>query len=276
MKTYHYFLNGKILPADQAFLSVRDIGILRGFGIFDFFRTYKGKPLLMEKYLERFHRSAQAMNLPLKHAVDELKNIISELLEKNDSLQAGIRLILTGGISPDAFSPAQPNFAILVEPLHFPSDEVFQKGIKLITHQYQREWSRIKTTNYLSAILLQPKIKAEKAFDVLFHFNREVREVSRSNVFLIKDQKVITPEQHILLGVTRKKVIELASQHYQVEERTISMDEIATADEFFMTGTTKKVLPVVQIDQHRIHEGKPGPVTRHLMKIFADFEESIL
>ena len=269
----YYFLNGNTIPEDKAVISVRDIAILRGFAIFDFFRTVNGRPFMMDDYLKRFQKSAALMDLPLHYSIEDLKKIINNLLKKNAVKEAGIRLVLTGGESENAFVPAEPNFMILIEPVHFPDAAFYENGIKLITHHYQREWSNIKTTNYISAIKLIKQCRIENAFDVLYYFNNEVKEVTRSNVFLVKDNKIITPDKDILYGITRKKVLELASGHYVVQERSVSFDEIKGADEFFMTGTTKKVLPVIQIDDIRIADRKPGPVTRHLMRLFSDFEK---
>jgi branched-subunit amino acid aminotransferase/4-amino-4-deoxychorismate lyase len=272
MNNQSFFLNDQILPADQASINIKDISILRGFAIFDFFRTVEFKPLMMDGYLQRFINSANLMDLPLNYSKEHIAEIIYHLIEKNEFRQAGVRLVLTGGYSENAFLPAEPNFMILIEPVKLPPKDWFEKGIKLLSHQYQREWSQIKTTNYLTSIKLAPKCKAAQAIDVLYHNQGELREVSRSNVFVIKDGKIATPGKHVLQGITRAKVIELATQHYPTEERPVTMQEVWQADEIFMTGTTKKVLPVVQIDEKKIADGKPGPISNHIMQLFSEFE----
>lgn len=110
--------------------------------------------------------------------------------------------------------------------------------------------------------------------DVLYHKNGEVSEVSRSNFFVVKNGTVITPDKHVLYGITRKKTIQLAKEICPVEERTVTIGEVANADECFITGTTKKVMPVVEIDGKPIGNGKPGRITRQLMALFRDFEEN--
>ncbi len=272
MQELYYFLNHRIIKASEANISIRDISVLRGFGIFDFFRTQNGRPFLIDDYLDRFTNSAKLIGLPLHLSKSEIKSMVSDLLKKNQIQEAGIRLILTGGESPNAFIPTTPNFAILIENLHWPSKEWFEKGIKLITYNYQREFSQIKTTNYLTAILLQERIKSEGAMDVLYCHADEIREVTRSNFFLIKNGAIITPNEHILFGITRKKVIEIAKLYYPLEERTVRKEEIEQADESFMTGTTKKITPVVNIDGTLIGNGQPGKITRHLMEMFEKFE----
>jgi len=271
-----FFLNDEIVPADKATIGITDISILRGFAIFDFFRTVKFKPLLMDGYLQRFINSAKMMELPLNYHQKDLENIIHQLIEKNEMAEAGVRLVLTGGYSENAFLPSDPNFMILIEPVKLPPREWFENGIKLLTHHYQREWSQIKTTNYLTSVKLAPLCRQKKAVDVLYHYQGQLREVSRSNVFLIKNGVIATPAEGVLLGITRAKVIQLAKQHYKVEERAISMEEVFEADEVFMTGTTKKVLPVVQLDEKIIANGKPGVISNHLVSLFNEFEQQYI
>ena len=269
-----FFVNNDFLPESQALLSVKDIGLLRGFAIFDFFRTVNHRPLMMVPYLRRFIRSAQLMELPLDYTEEQLAVFITRLINENSHLrEAGIRLILTGGYSENAFLPTAPNFAILVEPVKLPPKEWYQNGIRLITHAYQREFSEIKTTNYLTAVKMAAACQKVGAVDVMYHHQGELREVSRSNVFVVKDGVISTPAAHILMGITRQKVIELAKPHYLVEERPVLMKEVFEADELFMTGTTKRVLPVVQVDERRINTKMPGPVTRHLLQLFTQFEQ---
>jgi branched-chain amino acid aminotransferase len=271
-----FFLNNEIVPAEKANIGIKDIGILRGFAIFDFFRTVNFKPMMMDGYLQRFINSAKMMDLPLHYLQKDLENIILLLIEKNDYAEAGVRLVLTGGYSDNAFLPAQPNFMILIEPVKLPPNEWFENGIKLLTHHYQREWSQIKTTNYLTSVKLAPRCRQKGAVDVLYHYQGQLREVSRSNVFVVKNGVIATPDDGVLLGITRAKVIQLAKQHYQVEERAVSMEEVFEADEIFMTGTTKKVLPVVQIDEKLIANGKPGSISNHLVGLFNEFEQQYI
>ncbi len=268
----NFFLNGHILSADKATIGIKDIAILRGFAIFDFFRTIDHIPLMMDGYLKRFINSARLMDLPLPYSKAQLAEIIFHLIEKNELPEAGVRMVLTGGYSENAFIPAEPNFMILIEPVKLPHPAWFTNGIKLLSHHYQREWSQIKTTNYLTSIKLAPKCKAANAVDVLYHYQGELREVSRSNVFIIKDGKIATPKDHVLQGITRAKVIQLAARNYPVEERPVTMQEVWQADEIFMTGTTKKVLPVVQIDDKKIADGIPGTISNHILQMFNEFE----
>jgi len=270
----YFFLNGEILPASQAKLNITDLALLRGFGIFDFLRTYNKKPFLIDRYLNRFYNSAVHVGLQIPYGKEKMKEIINSLLDINKIFEAGIRMVLTGGYTSNGYTPGEPNIFILIEKINFPTEENYSNGIKLYFYEHQRELSFIKSINYLSPISLRNKIKEADAYDVLYHFNGKIREVSRSNFFMVKDNKILTPDTDILLGITRASVIQLAEKYYQVEGREVRIEELWEADEAFMTGTTKKVLPVIRIGDHSIGNSVPGTVTKHLMELYSEFENN--
>ena len=271
----YFFLNGEILPAANATVRITDLALLRGFGIFDIMRTHQGKPFLMDRYLDRFFKSARLVDLEVPYQREFIREVIRNLLEKNQIYEAGIRMVLTGGYTENGYTPSTPNFFILIEKINFPPAENYEQGIKLYLYHHQRELSQIQSINYISPISIRGKIKAANAYDVLYYFNDQVLEVSRSNFFIVRDGKIITPDSNILLGITRASVIEMAKKHYKVEERVITAAELWQADEAFMTGTTKKVLPVNQVGEKIIGNGSPGPITRHLMELYKDFENNL-
>ena len=266
------YLNGEIVEYDKAFLHISDLAILRGYGVFDFFRTQNGKPFLMQEHLERFINSADYFELPLPVSQDQLKSIIQNLLNLNHFEESGIKLLITGGYSEDGITPGTPNFFVDVQPLALPPKSHFSQGIKLIAHKYIRDFPEIKSVNYITSIRLHKQIFEAEAVDVLYHYQDIISESSRSNFFLVKDNKIITTDRNILKGITRKKVLALAGPYYAIEERPAYFKEIKSADEAFITGTTKKVMPVVKVDDTIIGSGEPGKVTQHLMQLFAQFE----
>ena len=268
-----YFFNGETLPATDVKLHVSDLGVLRGYGIFDFFRTSQGRPLFMEDYIARFLRSAKAFNFNHSYNDDSIKAEVNKLVALNGFSESGIKLVMTGGYSENGFDPGEPNFIVFVDEFIPPNPEHIEKGVKLITHEYIREFPSVKSTNYLTALMLAPRCKEVGAVDVLYHDGKIISEVTRSNFFIIKNGKVITPGDKILMGVTRGKTVELAKKHYQVEEREVALKEIFEADEAFITSSTKRLMPVVDIDGSVIGDGKPGKITRHLEALFIDFEK---
>ena len=269
-----FFLNGKIIKAIDAFLHITDIALLRGFGIFDFCRTQKGIPFLLDKYLNRFYNSARHVDLEIPYSQEFIKASIQELIQKNGIMEAGIRMVMTGGYTENGFTPGEPNFFIIIEKINFPGQSLYDNGIKLLFLEHQRELSHIKSINYLTPISIRNTIQKAKAYDVLYHSKGNVLEVSRSNIFIIRDGTIITPARNILEGITRSSVLKLAKEYYPVEEREIPVQELLLADEVFMTGTTKRVLPVSTIDDHIFGNGKPGVITNRLKTIYKEYEMS--
>lgn len=257
----YVWINNSLIPSDQATLNVADLAVQRGYGIFDFFKTIDAKPVFLEDHLDRFFRSALFMRLALKQSRDEVRSKILQLINKNSFTESGIKVILTGGFSPDGFNIAEPNLIISQQEFIIPKT-MPKKGINILTHEYQRQFSEAKTLDYLQAIWLQPILKEKMADDVLYYSDGLIRECPRANIFIVtKDHKVITPENGMLQGVSRKHVLEISSGLFETEARDVSMDDLRNAEEVFITSTTKNILPVVQIDGKRIGNGDPGKVT---------------
>jgi len=266
------FADGQIISTEKASIHPMDLSFIRGYGIFDFFRTVNFKALFLDNYLDRFFASAEKTFLPLDYSRAELKAVIQDLIEKNNLKEGGIRMLLSGGISPNHFSPAKGKLYIFAESLIFPAQEKYDIGIKLLSLEYVRPIAEIKTTNYALPVWDSMRWKDAGAEDVLYHMNGNVSESSRSNFFIVKDGIISTPDAHVLMGITRKHVIELVGE---VQIRPISMQEVLNADETFITSTTKVLLPVIQIDEHEIGTGKPGPVSLDLLAKFRELEKEL-
>lgn len=267
------FLNGKILPFDNAYISLDDIGLLRGYSVFDFLRTYNGKPFLLKEHLSRLRNSAKALSLTVPLTDTEIGRTIEVLLQKNKLQEAQIRILLTGGraIHGMQYDPAHPTFAILIEPLALPPSHCYTKGAKLMTNIYARQVYHAKTTDYLNAVKLASVREQQKAIEILYLSDCKVLECSTSNFFIVKDQTVITPKESILLGITRGVVLQKLAQEIPTKERTIAVEELWEADEAFITATNKEIIPIVAIDTKPIGNGKIGPITQILMQRFAAY-----
>jgi len=269
------FLNDTFMAAEAARLHVTDLSIQRSYAVFDFFRTVNWRPLFIDDHLERFFLSAASMYLPVNKTKDELINIVQQLVQQSSLSEAGIRIMLTGGYSPDTYTPANPNLLITCSPVKTATAADFEKGFSVITYEHQRELPYIKTINYAMAVWLQPLLKEKKADDVLYHYNNIITEFPRSNVFVVtKEKKLLTPARHILKGITRKQVLSLAADVLMTEERDIHLEEVYNAAEIFLSSTSKKLMPVVQIDNIVIGQGKPGVVTRELYRRFLEKEKN--
>lgn len=257
----HSFLNNEFLPAGKAFIHINDLAVQRGYGIFDFCKAINGKIPFLDDYLNRFYRSAEFMQLPVSLSRDQLKEILYELLQRNGEGNAGIKMVLTGGYSPDGYEIATPNLIITQHALTMPSDKLLEQGVKIITHKFRREMPQVKTINYTTGVWLQRAVKAAKAYDVLYHLQDEVSEFPRCNLFVIKENgDIVTPGAHVLEGITRKNILSLNKEITVVKEK-VTLTDVLHAREVFLTSTTKRVVPIVQVDDTIIGNGKPGQVS---------------
>jgi len=271
MIRYHA-LNGQLTEAALTSLHVSDLAILRGYGIFDFFLVREGRPLFIEDYLDRFLRSAELMELDLPVSRERLHETILQVIAANSLWKGAIRLLATGGYAEDSFTPVSPNWLVLAHPYKDYGDDAYVNGVKLLLHQFQRELPQAKSINYARAIRLQKEIREAGAFEALYHNGAEVLESFRSNVFFVFDGPVLaTPSENILLGITRKHVLKMAPAILPTEVHRIGVEEVGKAREAFLTGSNKAILPVVQIGDQVIGDGKVGPVTRQLMGMWETY-----
>jgi branched-chain amino acid aminotransferase len=261
----HYtIINNELLPSTKASLLVNDLSIERGYGVFDYFKILNGKPIFLEDHLDRFYQSASIMQLPVSKNRDQLKAQLQELMQQNNMPDSGIRITLTGGYSKDGYDLSTPNLIITQQPLPA-GGGLDTTGIHLVTYAHQRQLAAAKTIDYIMAIWLRSFIKQEDAYDVLYHHHNNITETPRTNFFIVtKDDTIVTASHHILKGVIRKQVLELAAGQFNVEERSFTIQELYQAKEAFITSTTKNIWPVVNVDHQLINDGKPGPITAQL------------
>ncbi|REA58664.1 aminotransferase IV [Dyadobacter luteus] len=269
MSFYQYF-NGEISPIDTAVFKTNDLGILRGYGLFDFFRTYNGVPFRWDDYWRRFENSARFLKLTIPISKGDAERILAELHARSGEQEVAFRFVLTGGYAPDGVHVVEPNFLIRTEALPQDNPEGRLKGIKVLPYEYVRDLPQVKSTNYVHMVLMADQLKEQQAADLLFHKNGEVSELTRSNLFVIKDNVLVTPDSNVLEGITRKLTIELAQPFFDVQVRTLTFDELMSADEVFTTSTTKLIMPIVQIGEHTVGEGVAGKQTLFLQNLIQD------
>ncbi|HDD43012.1 MAG: branched-chain amino acid aminotransferase [Thaumarchaeota archaeon] len=275
------YINGEFRPKDEACVSVYDHGFLYGDGVFEGIREYDGVVFKLKEHIDRLYESARAMMLEIPMSKEELMNAVIETLRRNRLKNAYIRLIVTRGVGDLGIDPRKckkPNVIIIAEPLlTLYSKEARLKGLSLIISSVRRDRvdatsHQIKSLNYLNSILAKIEAISAGADDAVMLDERGfVSETSSTNLFLVKDGKIITPPPTTgaLLGVTRTFVMELARKlGYPVEEREVTPFELLTADEVFMTGTGAEIVPVTKIAGRVIGDGKAGKITIRLIEEF--------
>ena len=270
---YLCWKEGVITEASEAQVNARDIGMLRGYGVYDGITVINGKGSHMEGHLQRFRTSAEGLALAVPLSDQEIIDAVSALAERYDGKRFNVRLILTGGqlFNGLEFDAAQSTFYILSEPHAPPPPERYTEGGTLITYEHARQYAQYKTINYIAAVMAAIERKKTGADEALFISNGNALECSTSNFFIVKNGEVITPAAGILPGIARKAIIGLfAAKDIQVAQRAISIDEVMSADEVFITGSFKDILPIVTIDQKQIGDGKVGPISADIVATFAE------
>lgn len=275
MSTYSNF-NGQIMEASEVKLSVTDLSILRGYGIFDYFLVREKTAMFLDDYLARFYRSAEILGLQIPIDNKEMGRQIYQLVAANNMPDAGIRLLLTGGYSADGYTPSTPNFLILQHPVSWVPQKDYENGIKLISHLFQRELPEVKSINYLTGIKHQKDMISAGASEILYHDGQFWRETVRANVFFVIDNEIFTPAEKILKGITRKQILHLASKSYKINETELPIAYLDKASEIFITSSTKGVLSVVNVDGKTIGQGKPGPITTALLSAWETHVQSYI
>ncbi|MCP3953086.1 MAG: branched-chain amino acid aminotransferase [Desulfobacterales bacterium] len=261
-----YYVDGAFVPSDQAVIPVDDLAVLRGFGVFDLVRTYSGKPFFLYEHIERLRNSAAEIGLHVPWTTPDLVRIVKETLAKNSHPESNIRIVVTGGSSPDFATPQdKPRLLVLVSPLPELPKTWYSDGVKIITWVTERFKPGVKSINYIPATVALGEARQKGAIEALY-LDRQgyVLEGTTSNLFAFLGNTLITPGRDILSGITRQVVLAVAAEHFEVQIRDISRQELLGADEVFITGTNKGVVPVIQVDDTVIGGGTPGPLTQQL------------
>ena len=275
-------LNGSLIPCSQARISVLDYGFLYGFGLFETMRAYEGQVFRLDNHLNRLARSAKILGLPI--GVTDLKDAVMATIQANQLGDARIRITVSigeGSMVPDPSTCKQPTVLILAGDYHPYLEQIYQKGFRAVVSSIRRNsgspLSRLKSANYLENMLAKREARAAGVDEALcLNEKGLLAEASMSNIFLVDDGVLRTPgeESGILPGVTRGVVLELASRlGISILEHDVRLDEIAEAQEAFLTNSLIEIMPLTEIAGRHVGSGRPGPVTRRLM---ADYKKLVL
>lgn len=265
------FINGDIVSEGESVIGIRDLGLQRGYAVFDYARTFNKKLFHFDDHLKRLRNSSSALNLNIKYSDAELTESAIKLVELCKFNDPAIRIIVTGGYSNSSSLVFEPNILIIPEETPTYHNDLYTRGAGLISFEYQRELPMIKSINYLNDIRLNDLRKKNNVFDVLYQLHDSITECPRSNFFIFINDILVTPKDFILKGVTRKIILDLAYKFWPIEEREISFAELNSAHEAFITSTTKNIIPVTSVDKKNIGDGRVGKRTNKLMQLFNDY-----
>jgi branched-chain amino acid aminotransferase len=271
------YVNGTFVTEDQAKIHAADLGLVRGYAVFDYLRTYEGRPFHLKEHLLRLHYSAKEIGLALPKTLSEIQEIIEQLLKENGPGEFGIKILVTGGMSPDQLMPAEySSLIVLMYPFTPYPENLYTNGIKAVTTPLLRSIPKSKTLQYTPAIIALKKGRLENALEALFlNSKNEILEATTSNFFAFKNGVLVTLDsEEILFGITREIVLRLAKPHFEIKTSAISYQEIGALEEAFITSSNKEILPLVHIDRYCIGEGQVGQKTRFLMDKFRAYAAS--
>lgn len=271
-----YYVDGKFVSSDQAVIPVDDLAVLRGYGVCDIIRTYNRKPYFLKDHILRLENSAKEIGLSLPWKAMEITDIVLETLNRNRIAdEANIRIIITGGSSSDFFYPqGNPRLIVLITDLKKLPDSWYKDGVSVITYPLERSLPDAKVISYIPATIAINKAKETGAIEAIY-INRkmEALEGTTSNLFAFFGNALVTPKDGVLKGITRQAILAIAQHHFITQEEPILLNHLLDADEVFISGTNKCIVPVIQIDETKIGNGKPGSLTK---KMIAELEKNAL
>jgi branched-chain amino acid aminotransferase len=274
------FMNDRLVPEEEARVSVFDHGLLYGDGVFEGLRSYSGRVFRLDAHLDRLWASARAISLEIPLAKETVAKAVIDTLAANKLVDGYVRLLITRGAGSLGLDPNRtknPQVIVIADTISLYPQEFYERGLRIVTAATQRVHSaalspRIKSLNYLNNIMAKLEgLQAGCVEALMLNHKGEVAECTGDNVFVVRSGKLLTPppDAGILEGITRGAVMELAhAAGIDCREATLTRYDLYTSDECFLTGTAAEVIPVVEIDGRKVAAGTPGPVTARLT---ADF-----
>lgn len=276
------YLNGSLVPKEEAVISIYDHGFLYGDGVFEGIRIYEGNVYKLTEHVNRLYESAHSIMLQIPHTKQEMTDIIVDTVEKNKVMNAYIRVVVSRGPGDLGLDPRNceaPTVIVIVEELAIYAKELYENGLKVASVPNRRSSPdvlnpQIKSLNYLNNILVKLSSVQSGADEALILNNQGfVTEGSADNIFIVKNDVIKTPPVYLgaLEGITRNAIIEIIKEKgYSFEEVPFTLHDVYIADEVFLTGTAAEVIPVVIVDERSIGNGKPGIITSELLQAFRE------
>ncbi len=270
------YLNGKLVDAEEAKITVFDTGLQHGVGLFETCRSYRGTVFRLDAHIRRMVLSASQFSMAIDEKIEVYKKAIDELLVANGLSDARIRITVTAGsvrVGMHLGGQSQPTTLITCGPIQ-ESDQVYQHGVGILLSDYRISPSdpiaRHKTTSFLPRLLaLRTAQRAQMADAVSFTTEGYLADGTTSNIFLFKDDRLLTPSLDLPItpGIARQVVLEIARDlQIPVEEGKFPLNDLLSATEIFLTNSVMEIMPVVAVEKHVVGNGTPGTVTRTFLQ----------
>lgn len=276
-------VNGAVLPAEEARVSVLDTGFTFGDSVYETLRTYGGRPFHLDRHLRRLRASAGRLGIPVPEGDEPFARDVEAILARAENPESYIRIMMTRGVGDVSyhFERVQgPTRVVIVKPYEPLPERCYREGVPVIVASVRRNSPRaldpaIKSGNLINNILAVREAQAAGAFEpILLNHNGEVAEGASANVFVVKGGAGLTPPlgAGILPGITRQLLLEIGGGiGVPMREETLGVADLLGADEAFITSTLKEAVPVRAVDGKPVGDGRPGPVTLRLLKAYRDY-----
>jgi len=275
----YIYLNGKFVEKKKAVISVFDHGFLYGDGAFEGIRSYDRLVFKLDEHIIRLYETLAALRIDPQLTKKEMEKAIVGTLKKNKLKDAYIRVVVSRGEGDLGLDPkkcfGKPSVIVITDKITLYPQDFYKKGMAIITAKTRRTNAnaldpRLKTLNYLNNILA--KIEAsDQGYQeaIMLDTSGNVSECTGDNIFIVKNGVLTTPDKNILMGITRRAVLDIAkSEKIKTQEKVVTSEDVYKADECFLTGTAAELIPVVKVDGRTIGTGKPGAMTQKMMTLF--------
>lgn len=274
--------NGELLPLDRICISPLDRGFIFGDGVYEVIPAYNGKFLRAREHFRRLQRSMDEIRLANPHTIDEWIAQVRKLLAHHPGDQS-VYIQVTRGVPPkrDHVIPKglSPTVFMMVSPLSTPTREIVEKGVACVTAKdFRWEKCHIKSTSLLGNVLARQLSADADANETILFRDGFLTEAAAANVFIVKDGTVAAAPQdhHILLGITYELLTELAREgRVRYEIRPVAEAEVRSADEIWLTSSTKEVLAVTTLDGKPVGAGVPGPAFRRMHALYQEYKAKL-
>ena len=275
MKKYKHYLNGKYVTEEKLLISPRDLGFMRSYAVFTKVKTYNCKPFKLQEHISKLLKSAKLINLKHDYNSEKLTVIIKKTLRvNNDGNEKTLKIMLSGGISDTMQQLLKASLIIIIDPLKQRKAEIYTKGVKINMIKFTRYLPRAKSTDYIEGVKQTQIGKKKGFFEPLYYSDKQVYECSNSNIFIVKNKKIYTPKDNVYPGILRGVLIYNLKNKLKIKEKNFNIKSLLNADEVFITGSGKEIVPVIKIDKHIIGNGKVGEITKFTIKTLNEFKNS--
>ncbi|TRZ52794.1 hypothetical protein D4R99_02060 [bacterium] len=272
MSNLVHFLNGKFVTEDELLISPRDLGFTRGYSVADFLVTHHHQLFKLSEHVDRLFKSAEIIGLQIPWSKTQISAWVKETLDKNDkNTEKTIKILLSGGKSHSMYQADLPTIIIIIDPYLPQPSSYYEKGVKVIAVKYKRPYPESKTTHYIEGIRQLSKVKNDDIAEIIYYDDSQVFEGAGSNLFAVINNKLVTTKSNIVEGITRNVLLEILQLDIPIEVRDFTFEELLNAAEIFLTGSSKEVRGVIEINGKAVGDGKVGKITKEVAKQYKDY-----